>query len=126
MKRSTIKLIITLSVWAIICLSIPVSICWFLFSFDALPEGDFLIESYSPDSNYVIKAYLCNGGATVDFAVRAELIDLINDDSKNIYWDYRISTAEILWNSSKIVVINGHEIKIPEGKYDWRNKYEDY
>lgn len=87
-----------------------------------LPKGKFLSESTSEDGQYTIKAYLCNGGSTVDWAVRAELIE--NNVSKkphNIYWDYHINKAEIIWEDNNTVIINNHKIDLPNGTYDWRD-----
>lgn len=64
---------------------------------DNLPKGNFLSQSTSKDGKYTIKTYICNGGLTVDFAVRGELIE--NNTSKkpnNIYWDYHKNTSKIL------------------------------
>ncbi|GAA0121240.1 MAG: hypothetical protein KID00_06945 [Clostridium argentinense] len=45
------------------------------FSLNNLPEGVFLNEFKSPKGTYTVRAYICNGGATVDYAIRAELIE---------------------------------------------------
>ncbi|GKX68342.1 DUF5412 domain-containing protein [Inconstantimicrobium mannanitabidum] len=91
--------------------------------FQKLPKGDFLSESKSPDNKYTVKAYVCNGGgSTVSFSVRCEVIinDASNNKPKNIYWDYRIDKAAIVWESNNTVIINGHKITLPNGRYDWR------
>lgn len=85
-----------------------------------LPKGEFISESQSPNGEYVVRAYICNGGATVDYAVRGELINLKTKSAKTIYWDYHIDKSEIKWNGNNKVIINGHEIDIPNGVYDWR------
>lgn len=87
-----------------------------------IPEGELLTESTSEDGKYTIKAYLCNGGVTVDWAVRGELIE--NNTSKkphNIYWDYHINKADITWEDNDTVIINNHKIDLPNGTYDWRD-----
>ena len=45
----------------------------FILSSCGLPDGDFIKAYDSPDQKYTINIYLCNGGATVDFAIRGEL-----------------------------------------------------
>ena len=92
-----------------------------LDSMSNLPNGDYLNESTSPNGMYTIRTYLCNGGATVDYAVRGELIiNTKNKKAKNVYWEYRVKASEITWDSDDTVIINDHEIDLPNGKYDWR------
>jgi len=91
------------------------------YSMTRLPAGDYLSESTSSNGTYTIKTYLCNGGATVAYAVRGELItNTKNNKVKNIYWDYKIDKSDITWEDDDIVIINGHKINLPNGKYDWR------
>lgn len=86
-----------------------------------LPKGEYITESTSPNGTYIIKTYLCNGGATVDWSVRGELIQNSKDNkSKNIYWDYHTKRSDITWKDDDTVVINGKEIDLPDGKYDFR------
>jgi len=88
-----------------------------------LPEGKYIAESTSPNRTYTVKTYLCDGGATVQYAVRGELI--VNSKSsraKNIYWDYKIDKSDISWEDDDTVMINGHAIDLPNGKYDWRKE----
>lgn len=108
----------------IIPLSIIVYIIYHLFfSLNNLPEGVLLKKFTSPKGSYTVKAYLCNGGATVDYAVRAELIENINKNrSKNFYWEYKISDIEVEWIGDKTIKINNHIIYLPNGSYDWRHK----
>lgn len=89
---------------------------------DKVPMGErkFISESQSPNGEYMVRTYLCNGGATVDYAVIGELINLKTKGAKAIYWDYHIDKGDIKWNSNNKVSINGHEIDIPNGVYDWR------
>ena len=90
---------------------------------DSLPTGEYLTEETSPDGKYTLKAYVANGGATVSYAVRGELI--INESNKkvkNIYWNYREDTANITWIDNDTVVINGHSLDVPNDKFDFRNQ----
>lgn len=74
----------------------------------------------SPNSRYSLNTYLYSGNATVSYAVRGELIDKKTGRKKNIYWDYRVDTADVRWITESQVEINGHIIDIPNGKYDFR------
>ena len=56
-------------------------------------------------------------------AVRGELVfNERNGKTKNIYWNYRESTAKIEWLDNKTVVINGHTLEVPNEKFDFRNQ----
>lgn len=91
------------------------------FSMSNLPKGEFLTESMSPKGTYTIKAYLCNGGATSSYSIRGELIENKEKNKiTNIYWDYKIDKAVIIWLDENTVEINGHKINLPNGKYEWR------
>ncbi|SUY46583.1 Uncharacterised protein [Clostridium putrefaciens] len=86
-----------------------------------LPTGEYLSSSTSPNGRYVIRTYLCNGGATVYYEVRGELIiNNKNKKVKNIYWEYKINVSEITFDNDDTVIINGYNINLPNGKYDWR------
>lgn len=86
-----------------------------------LPNGEYLSKSTSPNETYVIRTYLCNVGTTVDYAVRGELIiKNKNKKARNIYWEYKINVSKITWDNDDTVIINGHKINLPSGKYDWR------
>jgi hypothetical protein len=113
--------LIGIAVISIIILGIFGIINTLFYSMSRLPNGEFLTESTSENGAYTIKAYLCNGGATVSYAIRGEVIT--NDKGhkrKNIYWDYKIDKADISWEDNDTVIINGHKINLPNGKYDWR------
>lgn len=125
MRKRKFIIMISTVVIAIIFISIVVIYNLF-FSMSRLPKGEFLNKSTSADGKYTIKTYLCNEGATVNYAIRGELI--INHDSnktKNIYWDYKVDHAIINWDNNNTVVINGKKIDLPNGKYDWRNDKTD-
>ncbi|HEX9026902.1 MAG TPA: DUF5412 family protein [Clostridium sp.] len=114
-------------IWGIVIIFIVISIGFliledtFFYSMTKLPKGDYLSQSTSANGTYTIKTYLYNGGATVDYAVRGELIiNTKNNNVKNIYWDYKIDKSDITWEGDDTVIINGHRINLPNGKYDWR------
>ncbi|GAA0675143.1 DUF5412 family protein [Clostridium cadaveris] len=84
-----------------------------------LPDGELIEESTSPNGKYTIKTYLCDGNATVDFSVRAELLTN-SKNPKNIYWEYKTNKSKIKWLNNTTVIINGHKLKLPNDIYDWR------
>nr|WP_238532190.1 DUF5412 family protein [Planococcus antarcticus] len=66
---------------------------------------------------------MTNGGATVAYAIRGELV--FNDDNKrnnNIYWNYREDSATINWIDEDTVDITGQQLTVPKEKYDFKNE----
>ena len=88
------------------------------FSLNALPEGELISSSVSPDGTYEIKIYLCNGGATVDYAIRGELV--YENGAKNIYWAYHEQDAKVSWLDNYTVKINDIILDVRYDKYDYR------
>lgn len=84
-----------------------------------LPEGEFLMEVKSPSEKQSIKIYRTNGGATVDFAIRGELVNK-KGLKKNIYWEYRKRDANVEWLNEEEVKINDKKIDVNNEVYDWR------
>lgn len=96
---------------------------WAFYDMNRLPTGSYLTEVKSPDGKYTLKAYITNGGATTSYSIRGELVfNKEENKSKNIYWNYRESSANITWTDDETVVINGHTLKVPGGKYDFRQQ----
>jgi hypothetical protein len=93
---------------------------YFFFSMHHLPEGEFIKQTISPNSTYTIKFYRINGGATTAYAVRGELSNNFNHKKWNIYWDYKIDDANVVWLDDSTVIINGHRINVKKDTYDWR------
>ena len=97
-------------------------IYWAFFDMKRLPTGEYLTEETSPDGTYTLKAYVSIKSLSSD-AVRGELVfNKRNGKTKNIYWNYRESTAEIEWLDNETVVINGHTLEVPNEKFDFRNQ----
>ncbi|NEW04900.1 DUF5412 domain-containing protein [Paenibacillus sp. SYP-B3998] len=97
-------------------------IYWAFFDVNRLPTGDLIEQSTFPNGKYTINAYVPSGGATTDFAVRAELVFNKNSKKKkNIYWNYREENAYIVWIDDDTVRINGHVLRLPNEKYDFRS-----
>lgn len=108
---------------AIITALLSYGINWAFFDMDGLPEGNLISQVLSPDGTYTLKAYLVNGGATVSFAVRGELVfNQGSKQSKNVYWNYREEEANIQWIDNDTVVINGHELDVGQDRYDFRRE----
>jgi hypothetical protein len=96
---------------------------WAFFDMNRLPTGEYLTEETSPDGTYTLKAYVTNGGATTSYAIRGELVfNNKNNNTKNIYWNYREENANIEWKDNDTVIINGHTLNVPNDKFDFRNQ----
>lgn len=94
---------------------------WAFFDMNRLPKGELISEVSSPKGTYTLKAYVSNGGATTDYAVRGELnFNKENKKSKNIYWNYHEEKASIKWIDENTVLINGHELSVPNETFDFR------
>lgn len=121
MKKRNKALIFTL-IGIVFILGLLV-VYWAFFDMNRLPTGEYLTEDTSPDGTYTVKAYLTNGGATTSYAIRGELVfNNRNGKTKNIYWNYQEETADIKWIDHDTVVVNGHTLKVPKDKFDFRNQ----
>lgn len=95
----------------------------FFFSMSKLPEGELLTKAISPSGQYTVNAYVSRSGATVADAVRGELVNHHKrDKTKNIYWQYRESEAEVSWSSDHTVSINGIELDVRKDVFDFRKE----
>lgn len=81
---------------------------------------ELLGETVSIDGKYKVEAYLINGGATVDWSVKCYLRE--GDIKKEIYRDYHINEANMIWIDNDTISINNHNIDLPNGKYDFRDE----
>lgn len=84
------------------------------------PSLELIDKTVSKDGKYKVEAYLVNGGATVDWAVRCYLKVDNKLGKKMIYNDYHIESAIMSWKDEDTIIINGHIIDLPDGKYDFR------
>ena len=67
-KKKIVLVLVAIFIFiAIGCLSIVNAL---FYSMNRLPKGEYLGEATSSKGTYTIKTYLCNGGATVAYAVR--------------------------------------------------------
>ncbi|NQX57975.1 DUF5412 domain-containing protein [Paenibacillus qinlingensis] len=97
-------------------------IFWAFFDMNRLPAGELIEQSHSPNGKYTINTYVSNGGATTNFAIRAELVSNKSSKKKNIYWNYREENANIVWVDDDTVNINGHVLRLPNEKFDFRRE----
>jgi hypothetical protein len=124
-KKRVFKEVMTifLIVGVIVAAIITFAGYWLFYDMDRLPKGEFLTEETSPDGAYTLKAYVTNGGATVSYAVRGELVFNEKDGkSETIYWNYREETADITWTNDDTVIINGETLNVPGETYDFRHQ----
>lgn len=118
MKR---PLKIALSLLCFFALVISVVYYCFFVSMSFLPKG-VLIGSYGNDkATCEVKVYECSSGATVDDAIRGEVV-FASGKKRTIYWSYHESTADVTWVDSETVNINGHVLNVYKDKYDWRRE----
>ncbi len=87
-----------------------------------LPEGKLIMSSLSPNGTYQVNAYLCDGGATVDQSIRAEVVTVSTGKARDIYWQYHAYDAEIHWISDEVVSVNGITLNVLEDRYDYRKQ----
>ena len=122
--RLTLKvtgILLTMIVGIVLVLLITLN--YFFFNINRLPEGEFLRMIESPNGDYTVKTYVLRGGSTVAEAVRGEVIyHQKKDKKKNIYWGYRESEAKITWIGNDIVSINGIDLDVRKEVYDWRKE----
>lgn len=98
---------------------------YLFFSTERLPKGVFIAEANSPTEAYTVRVYVAKSGATVQDAVRGEVIfHEKNDKQKNIYWQYRESDAKIVWLDAHRVLINDVELDVRKDVYDYRKEAE--
>lgn len=122
MKKNIVKILLIIS---LLILVFAYLVYRFFFSMSALPEGEFLYSVDSPNGEYTINAYIARGNATVAESIRAELVyNNRNKSPKNIYWQYRELTADIIWIDDTTVEINGIRLDVTKDIYDFRRERE--
>ena len=120
--KNRVWLIVLSSVAAVALLvaAAVLAVNYFFSSMDRLPTGDRIGSYPSPTSEYTLNVYLCNGGATVDYSIRGELVTAATGARKNIYWSYHEDAASVRWQDDATVVINGRTLHVPDDVYDFR------
>ncbi|WP_368252702.1 DUF5412 family protein [Clostridium perfringens] len=116
--RLGVYIIVTLIFLGVATFKITSSIREFNDRFKVSEE--LLGETVSSDGKYKVEAYLLNGGATVDWSVKCYLRE--GDIKKEIYRDYHINEANMIWIDNDTISINNHNIDLPNGKYDFRDE----
>ncbi|MFH5895652.1 DUF5412 family protein [Clostridium perfringens] len=116
--RLGVYIIVTLIFLGVATFKISSSIREFNDRFKVSEE--FLGETVSSDGKYKVESYLINGGATVDWSVKCYLRE--GDIKKEIYRDYHINEANMIWIDNDTISINNHNIDLPNGKYDFRDE----
>ena len=116
--RLGVYIIVTLIFLGVATFKITSSITEFNDRFKVSEE--LLGETVSSDGKYKVEAYLINGGATVDWSVKCYLRE--GDIKKEIYRDYHINEANMIWIDNDTISINNHNIDLPNGKYDFRDE----
>lgn len=91
-------------------------------SMENLPEGELIKSVYSDNQEYKINIYLCGGNATTDNSIRGEVEKNSSEEKRNLYWEYHCDDADVEWIDEENVKINGKEININTGVYDWRDE----
>ncbi|WP_158231808.1 DUF5412 domain-containing protein [Sporosarcina sp. P19] len=120
-KKNTLKLFLVVSL--LLGAFIGYGVYWAFYDMSRLPTGEFLTEEISPDGKYTVKAYVANGGATVPYAIRGELVfNQGNNKTKNIYWNYKEDTVIITWTDNDTVIINGHSLNVPKDHFNFRKQ----
>ena len=122
------KRLIIIGLFAIVTAILLIGIYKYVWSvsvidLQSLPKGELQSQVTSPDGNYTLKIYLCNGGATVDYAIRGEIVfNNGKKETKNIYWNYHEKSSEVKWIDEQTVEINGIKLNIFNDEYDWRKE----
>ncbi|EGT3620716.1 MULTISPECIES: DUF5412 family protein [Clostridium] len=116
--RLGVYIIVTLIFLGVATFKISSSIREFNDRFKVSEE--FLGETVSSDGKYKVEAYLINGGATVDWSVKCYLRE--GEIKKEIYRDYHINEANMIWIDNNTISINNQNIDLPNGKYDFRDE----
>ncbi|EOU1496450.1 hypothetical protein VOI04_000843 [Clostridium perfringens] len=116
--RLGVYIIVTLIFLGVATFKISSSIREFNDRFKVSEE--LLGETVSSDGKYKVEAYIINGGATVDWSVKCYLRE--GDIKKEIYRDYHINEANMIWIDNDTISINNHNIDLPNGKYDFRDE----
>lgn len=89
-------------------------------------KGHEIIGTYpSPKGTYILTTYLNNGGnLTVDFAVLGRVKNTKTHLSRNIYWQYHCSIADVQWLDEMTVIINDKVLNVEADVYDYRRNSE--
>ncbi|MGG7177131.1 DUF5412 family protein [Clostridium paraputrificum] len=69
-----------------------------------------------------MQVYTINSAATTEVGMKCYLKGDSSEEDKLIYDDNKVSKMDIKWVDKDTVNINGHELDLPDGKYDWKEE----
>lgn len=106
----------------IVIIALILILAYVFFSY-RIPNGGELIDQVtSPNGEYTVEAYLMHNSLSAD-AIRCDVV--MNESESNykrtIYWNYPCDYADIIWGYDDSVIINGMEINVKNGRYDFRH-----
>lgn len=123
--RKTIAETLTIALKTILCCAIAAGIVYAIYymTFVRLPRGEIQRSCASPTGEYTVNLYLCNGGATVGYSIRGEVVfnkASIFKRKKDIYWKYHETATDCTWITEHIVTINDMVLDVRYDSYDCR------
>lgn len=98
----------------------------FFYTMEALPEGQYLYSSMSPDSSRSAEVYRIDTPKGRAIRVEVRTFDFANEENivsneKNVYWEVNKSVVTVGWEDNDIITIDSHILNISEGEtYDSR------
>lgn len=98
----------------------------FFYTMEALPEGQYLYSSMSPDSSRSAEVYRIDTPKGRAIRVEVRTFDFANEENivsneKNVYWEVDKSVVTVGWEDNDIITIDSHILNISEGEtYDSR------
>lgn len=119
-RKWIIPLAITLCCFIAIIGLITYGVYWAFFDIQRIDGQEVITICESPDSSYTVTAYLNSGGATTAFSVLGTVRNNKTERERNIYWNYRCTTANINWVDDNTVNINGVTLDVRKDIYDYR------
>ncbi|BAU28694.1 hypothetical protein DFP93_10571 [Aneurinibacillus soli] len=103
------------------CLFLSLGIYNLFFNLQAVPRGDLLRSTFSPDGRYMVKTYVCDDDPLSANTARGELIDTKRHTKKTIYWNYYDNNPYVEWLTPTVVVIGNQTLHVGQNEvYDWR------
>lgn len=98
----------------------------FFYTMEALPEGQYLYSSMSPDSLRSAEVYRIDTPKGRAIRVEVRTFDFANEknivsNEKNVYWEVDKSVVTVGWEDNDIITIDSHILNISKGEtYDSR------
>ncbi len=98
----------------------------FFYTMEALPEGQYLYSSMSPDSSRSAEVYRIDTPEGCAIRIEVRTFDFSNEENivsseKNVYWEVGKSVVTVGWEDNNIITIDSRTLNIAEGEsYDSR------